>query len=138
MKVLIDIEPHYLTQKIASILKILETIVNRHLHKKKRLEYWWIVKESFSITTTLDHTLLCKLVKQLLLELGWDVLVHPSYSSDLTFLDYYLFLSLQNSLQWKLPLLKKPSNDTKNIFSLRKTASSLSGKFCNYQKDGKR
>lgn len=36
--------------------------------------------------------------RQKLLELGWDVLPHPLYSPDLAPSDYYLFRSLQNSL----------------------------------------
>ena len=39
--------------------------------------------------------------RQKLLELGWDVLPHPSYSSDLAPFDYFLFRSLQNSLNGK-------------------------------------
>ncbi|KFM65461.1 Histone-lysine N-methyltransferase SETMAR, partial [Stegodyphus mimosarum] len=36
--------------------------------------------------------------RQKLLELGWDVLSHPPYSPDLALNDYFLFRSLQNSL----------------------------------------
>ena len=39
--------------------------------------------------------------RQKLLELGWDVLPHPPYSSDLAPSDYFLFRSLQNSLNGK-------------------------------------
>lgn len=38
---------------------------------------------------------------QKLLELGWDMLLHPPYSPDLTPSEYYLFRSLQNSLDNK-------------------------------------
>ena len=45
------------------------------------------------------HTSLVTLQK--LLELGWDVLPHPPYSPDLVLSDYFLFRSLQNSLNGK-------------------------------------
>ena len=32
-----------------------------------------------------------------LYELGWDLLPHPPYSSDIALSDHHLFLSLQNS-----------------------------------------
>jgi histone-lysine N-methyltransferase SETMAR len=35
------------------------------------------------------------------MQLGWDVLHHPPYSSDLAPSDYHLFRSLQNSLNGK-------------------------------------
>ena len=45
------------------------------------------------------HTFL--ITRQKLLELDWDVLPHPSYSPDLASSDYFLFRSLQNSLNGK-------------------------------------
>lgn len=45
------------------------------------------------------HTSL--VTRQKLLELGWDLLPHPSYSPDIAPTDYHLFLSLQNSLAGK-------------------------------------
>ena len=39
--------------------------------------------------------------RQKLFELGWDVLPHPPYSPDLAPSDYFLFRSLQNSLNGK-------------------------------------
>ncbi|KAG6799541.1 Ammar1 transposase [Apis mellifera caucasica] len=45
------------------------------------------------------HT--CLVTRQKLLELGWDVLPHPPYSPDLAPSDYFLFRSLQNSLNGK-------------------------------------
>jgi len=41
------------------------------------------------------------ITQQKLLELGWDVLLHPPYSPDLTFSDFHLFRSLQNSFNGK-------------------------------------
>ena len=48
--------------------------------------------------TMQDHT---SFTRQKLLELGWDVLPHPPYSPDLAPSDYFLFRSLQNSLNDK-------------------------------------
>ena len=45
------------------------------------------------------HTSL--VTRQKLLELGWDVLLHPPYSPDLAPSDYFLFRSLQNFLNDK-------------------------------------
>ncbi|KAG6800714.1 Ammar1 transposase [Apis mellifera caucasica] len=45
------------------------------------------------------HTSL--VTRQKLLELSWDVLPHPPYSPDLAPSDYFLFRSLQNSLNGK-------------------------------------
>ena len=45
------------------------------------------------------HTSLATLQK--LLRLSWEVMLHPPYSPDLTQSDYYLFRSLQNSLNGK-------------------------------------
>ena len=39
--------------------------------------------------------------RQKLMRLGWEVMLHPLYSPDLTPSDYYLFRSLQNSLNGK-------------------------------------
>ena len=36
--------------------------------------------------------------RQKLLQLGWEVLIHPPYSPDIAPSDFYLFRSLQNSL----------------------------------------
>ncbi|GFW94576.1 putative DD34D transposase [Trichonephila clavipes] len=47
-----------------------------------------------SIKTTPGHTPV--VTRQNLWELGWEVLMHPPYSSDLAPSDYHLFLVLQN------------------------------------------
>ncbi|OAD59371.1 Histone-lysine N-methyltransferase SETMAR, partial [Eufriesea mexicana] len=41
------------------------------------------------------------ITRQKLLELDWDVLPHPPYSSDLAPSDFHLFQSLQNSFNGK-------------------------------------
>ena len=45
------------------------------------------------------HTSL--VTRKKLLELGWKVMPHPSYSPDLATSDYHLFRSLQNHLNGK-------------------------------------
>ena len=45
------------------------------------------------------HT--CLATRQKLLKLGWQVMLHPPYSPDLRPSSYYLFRSLQNSLNGK-------------------------------------
>ena len=41
------------------------------------------------------------MTRQKLLQLGWEVLIHPPYSPDIAPLDFHLFWSLQNSLNGK-------------------------------------
>ncbi|XP_060023970.1 constitutive coactivator of peroxisome proliferator-activated receptor gamma isoform X3 [Lagenorhynchus albirostris] len=41
------------------------------------------------------------MTRQKLLQLGWEVLIHPLYSPDIAPLDFHLFWSLQNSLNGK-------------------------------------
>ena len=42
------------------------------------------------------------MTKQKLLQLGWEVLIHPPYSPDVAPPDFHLFWSLQNSLNGKI------------------------------------
>ena len=41
------------------------------------------------------------MTRQKLLQLGWEVLIHPLYSPDIAPSDFHLFQSLQNSLNRK-------------------------------------
>ena len=41
------------------------------------------------------------MTRQKLLQLGWEVLIHPPYSPDIAPLDFHFFRSLQNSLNGK-------------------------------------
>ena len=41
------------------------------------------------------------MTRQKLLQLGWEVLIHPPYSQDIAPLDFHLFRSFQNSLNGK-------------------------------------
>ena len=41
------------------------------------------------------------MTRQKLLQLAWEVLIHPPYSPDIAPLDFHLFRSLQNSLNGK-------------------------------------
>ena len=53
----------------------------------------------FHHDNTTPHTSLA--TRQKLLRLGWEVMFHPLYSTDLAPSDYYLFRSWQNSLNGK-------------------------------------
>jgi len=57
------------------------------------------------------------MTRQKLRELGWEVLMHPPYSPDLTPSDYHLFRSLQNSLDGKTLTDKRAAeNHLKKFF----------------------
>ena len=43
----------------------------------------------------------CLMTRQKLLQLGWEVLIHPPYSPDIAPLDFHLFWPLQNSVNEK-------------------------------------
>ena len=43
------------------------------------------------------------MTRQKLLQLGWEVLIHPPYSPDIAPSDFHLFRSLQNSLNEGFP-----------------------------------
>ena len=42
------------------------------------------------------------MTRQKLLQLGWEVLIHPPYSPHIAPSDFHLFRSLQNSLKGKI------------------------------------
>jgi len=63
-----------------------------------------------------SHTSL--MTRQKLCELGWEVLMHPSYSPDIAPSDYRLFRSLQNSLNGiKLVLQEACENHLIHFFN---------------------
>lgn len=65
---------------------------------------------------------------QKLRELDWEVLMHSSYSPDLTPSDYYLFLSLQNSFNIvKLASNKACENYFSKFFIEKKRNSPMTG-----------
>lgn len=58
------------------------------------------------------------MTRQKLTELGWEVLMHPPYSPDLAPSDYYLFRSLQNSLnEVKFPSKMACENHLSQFFA---------------------
>ena len=75
------------------------TTNEKTMQLKKSGPNWQIEKVLYSIITMQGHTSL--VTRQKLLELGWDFLPHPPYSPDLAPSDYFLFRSLQNSLNDK-------------------------------------
>jgi len=57
------------------------------------------------------------MTRQKLREIGWEVLMHPPYSPDITSSDYHLFSSLQNSLNGvKLASKEACENHLKQFF----------------------
>ena len=67
--------------------------------KEKRLELVNRKGLIFHYDNATPHTSLA--TRQKLLRLGWEVMLHPPYSPNLAPSDYYLFRSLQNSLNGK-------------------------------------
>ena len=72
--------------------------------------------------------------RQKLLRLGWQVMLHLPYSPDLASSDYYLFRSLENSLNGKNFNDDKLWNRTWFSFLPIKTRSSMSVESRSYQK----
>ena len=67
--------------------------------KEKRPELVNRKRVIFHHDNATPHTSLA--TRQKLLRLDWEVMLHPPYSPDLAPSDYYLFRSLQNSLNGK-------------------------------------
>ncbi|KAL0880854.1 hypothetical protein ABMA27_002037 [Loxostege sticticalis] len=70
---------------------------------KVMLCVWWDWKgiihyELLPPGRNIDSELYCEQLMRLKQEFGWEVLMHPPYSSDLAPSDFHLFRSLQNSL----------------------------------------
>ncbi|EZA51242.1 Histone-lysine N-methyltransferase SETMAR, partial [Ooceraea biroi] len=105
IKALVDANRRITTREIAEKLNLSNSTVYDHLKRLgfvSKLDIWvpHNLKEidlirRITICDSLPHT---SLVTRQLLQLGWDVLPHPPYSSDLAPSDYHLFRSLQNSL----------------------------------------
>ena len=66
---------------------------------KKRSELVNRERIIFHQDTARPHVFL--MTRQKLLQLGWEVLIHPPYSPDIATSDFHLFRSLQNSLNGK-------------------------------------
>ena len=63
-------------------------------------------------------------------ELGWDILIHPSYSPDLVPSDYHLFRSLQNTLNGKnFNCLGAVQNHISNFFESKSNSFFSKGIF---------
>ena len=82
------------SNKYCSQLDQLEAALN-----EKRLELVNRKCITFHQYNSRSHASL--MTRKKLLELGWDVLIHPPYSPDIAPLDFHLFRSLQNSLNGK-------------------------------------
>ena len=67
------------------------------------------MKPKYTGLNATPHTSLATLQK--LLRLGWEVMLYPPYSPDLAPSDYYVFQSLQNSLN------SKTFNDNESVKS---------------------
>ena len=63
------------------------------------------------------------MTRQKLLQLGWEVLIHLPYSSDIAPSDFHLFRSLQNSLNGKISIPWKTAKGTWNSSLLKKIKS---------------
>ena len=59
------------------------------------------------------------MTRQKLTELGWEVLMHPPYSSNLAPSDYHLFRSLQNFLDIKKLANKAAENHIAKFFATK-------------------
>ena len=60
------------------------------------------------------------MTRQILLQLGWEVLIHPPYSPDITPSNLHLFWSLQNFLNGKNSIPWKTVKGTWNSSLLKK------------------
>ncbi|KOX76124.1 Histone-lysine N-methyltransferase SETMAR [Melipona quadrifasciata] len=113
IKTVLTENPRYSVREIVDATNIPKTTVHEHLIKigyANRCEVWvpHLLTETESANrrgiifhggNARPHVALA--VRQKLLQFDWDVLPHPPYSPDLASSDYYLFLSLKNSLRGK-------------------------------------
>ncbi|KOX74680.1 Histone-lysine N-methyltransferase SETMAR [Melipona quadrifasciata] len=101
IKTVLTENPRYSVLEIVDATNIPKTTVHKHLIKigyANRYEVW--VPHLLTETGLTNRVSTCDLLlQQKLLQFDWDVLPHPPYSPDLAPSDYYLFLSLKNSLR---------------------------------------
>ncbi|KOX70155.1 Histone-lysine N-methyltransferase SETMAR, partial [Melipona quadrifasciata] len=87
IKTVLTENPRYSVREIVDATNIPKTTVHEHLIK-------------IGYANRYEETgLMNRVSTQKLLQFDWDVLPHPPYSPDLAPSDYYLFLSLKNSLR---------------------------------------
>ncbi|KOX76329.1 Histone-lysine N-methyltransferase SETMAR [Melipona quadrifasciata] len=121
IKTVLTGNPRYSVREIVDATNIPKTTVHEHLIKigyANRCEVW--VPHLLTETGLMNRVSMCDLLLQrherdpflkrlvtgdetwiLYQNFDWDVLPHPPYSPDLAPSDYYLFLSLKNSLRGK-------------------------------------
>ena len=63
------------------------------------------------------------MIRQKLLQLGWEVLIHPPYSPDTAPLDFHLLQSLQNFVNGKFSIPWKTVKGTWDSSLLKKVKS---------------
>ncbi|KAK9511100.1 hypothetical protein O3M35_005730 [Rhynocoris fuscipes] len=107
IKAMVDENPRYTVRELADILNIPRTTVhNNYCSQLDKLKETIATKRPelanrrgvvFQHDNARPHVPLA--VRNKLLSFDWDVLPHPPYSPDIAPCDYYLFLSLKNSLR---------------------------------------
>ena len=81
------------------------------------------------------HTAVC--TRQKLLDLGWEIFIHPPYSPDLSPSDFHLFLSMSNTLRNKVFTNDDELNQWLVNFFASKPASFYSEGSCVCPEDGR-
>ncbi|KOX78538.1 Histone-lysine N-methyltransferase SETMAR [Melipona quadrifasciata] len=105
IKTVLTENPRYSVRETVDATNIPKTTVHKHSIKigyANRYEVWvphLLTETGLMNRVSTPHVAVA--VRQKLLQFDWDVLPHPPYSPDLAPSDYYLFLSLKNSLRGK-------------------------------------